>query len=49
MTKAAHAEVQNSPNANKNGQNGPKLKWPKVMSRTARVVNTARKITSLHV
>jgi len=28
MTKTVHAEDQNGPNANRNDQNGPKVKWP---------------------
>jgi len=31
MSKTAHAEVQNGPDANRNDQNGPKVKWPTVM------------------
>jgi len=30
MTKTAHAEVQNGPDANRNDQNGPEVKWPKL-------------------
>jgi len=37
------AEVQNGPDANGNNHNGPKLKWPTVMSRTARVIFIAKK------